>query len=163
MKRTFLWMLILCLTISGCSLFSPPEDPAKVQKEIIRYLENKYGQEFVVVREVRYNFELGKFLAQGKLANATSNLGEILMSGAVIASASGFGAPVAAGMAAIGGGLWLIGKAIEHRKTIAKVFTQPVQTAKEVANTVTKAAKNVATTVKKGISNAVDTVKGWFS
>ena len=68
MKRTFLWMLILCLTISGCSLFSPPEEPAKVQKEIIRYLKNKYGQEFVVVREVRYNFELGKFslIAQPK-------------------------------------------------------------------------------------------------
>src|SRR5690606_2306629 len=114
-------------------------------------------------KAIAFSISTTVVLAQGKFANATSNLGEILMSGAVIAAATGAGAPVAAGMAAIGGGLWLIGKAIEHRKTIAKVFTQPVQTAKEVANTVTKAAKNVATTVKKGISNAVDTVKGWFS
>lgn len=61
MKRTFLWMLILCLTCSGCFLFSPPEDPAKVQEEIVRYLENKYDQEFVVVRETKYNYELGEF------------------------------------------------------------------------------------------------------
>jgi hypothetical protein len=61
MKSAFSWMLIFCLLFSGCSLFSPLEDPAKVQKEIIQYLENKYDQEFVVVQEVKYNFELGEF------------------------------------------------------------------------------------------------------
>ncbi|PRX39845.1 hypothetical protein CLV97_1193 [Planifilum fimeticola] len=60
MRKAFSRLLILCL-LSGCSLFYPSEDPAKVQKEIIRYLENKYGQEFVVVREAKYNYELGEF------------------------------------------------------------------------------------------------------
>ncbi len=60
MRKAFSSLLFLCL-LSGCSLFSPPEDPAKVQEEIVRYLENKYDQEFVVDREVKYNYELGEF------------------------------------------------------------------------------------------------------
>lgn len=68
MRNYFLWMLILSLLVSGgCSLFSPPEDPAKVQKEIIQYLENKYAQEFVVVRDVKYNFKLGEFRSYFKI------------------------------------------------------------------------------------------------
>ncbi len=39
----------------------PPEDPAKVQKEIMEYLENKYDQEFEVVQDVEYNPALGHF------------------------------------------------------------------------------------------------------
>lgn len=39
----------------------PPEDLAKVQKEIMEYLENKYDQEFEVVQGVEYRPRLGYF------------------------------------------------------------------------------------------------------
>lgn len=39
----------------------PPEDPAKVQREIMEYLENKYGQEFEVVGEAEYSPMSGYF------------------------------------------------------------------------------------------------------
>jgi hypothetical protein len=39
----------------------PPEDPAKVQKEIMEYLEDKYGEEFEAVGEVEYRPYLGRF------------------------------------------------------------------------------------------------------
>ena len=39
----------------------PPEDPAKVQEEILQYLENKYGQEFEAVGDVEYRPQLGYF------------------------------------------------------------------------------------------------------
>jgi len=39
----------------------PPEDPAKVQREILQYLEDKYGEEFEAVGEVEYRPYLGRF------------------------------------------------------------------------------------------------------
>lgn len=89
--------------------------------------------------------ELGVNVSKGEYNKAIGNLGEVLMSGAVVAGASGVGAPVAAGLAVAGGALWLGSKIYAHRKTIGKG--------------VKKIAKGAANIGKKAWS----AVKGFFS
>ncbi len=69
-----------------------------------------------------------------------ASLGETLMSGAVVLSATGVGAPIAAGVAVVGGLLWAGAKVYKHRKSIKKYVSKTVDN------------------VKKGFK----VVKGWF-
>ena len=69
-----------------------------------------------------------------------ASLGETLMSGAVVLSATGVGAPIAAGVAVVGGLLWAGAKIYKHKKSIKKYVSKTVDN------------------VKKGFK----VVKGWF-
>lgn len=79
--------------------------------------------------------------ANGDVNEGISSLGETMMSGAVVLSATGVGAPIAAGVAVVGGLLWATAKIYKHKDTIVKV------------------AKDVG----KGIKNGFNAVKGWAS
>ena len=79
--------------------------------------------------------------ANGDVNNGIASLGETMMSGAVVLSATGVGAPIAAGVAVVGGLLWAGAKIYKHKDTIVRV------------------AKDVG----KGIKNGFNAVKGWAS
>ena len=73
-----------------------------------------------------------------------ASLGETLMSGAIVLSATGVGAPIAAGVAVTGGLLWAGAKVYKHHKAIT--------------NYVSTKGKKIA----EGVGKAVKFVKGWF-
>ena len=79
--------------------------------------------------------------ANGDVNDGIASLGETMMSGAVVLSATGVGAPIAAGVAIVGGLLWAGAKIYKHKDTIVRV------------------AKDVG----KGIKNGFNAVKGWAS
>ncbi|MFD1406609.1 hypothetical protein ACFQ49_00160 [Kroppenstedtia eburnea] len=98
------------------------------------------------------SFEMGANIGHGDYAGAVGNLGSVLMSSAVIASVSGVGAPVAAGLALAGGALWL-------GSTIYKNWDKVVDVGKKTVEYGKKAVKGV----KKAVGGAINKVKGWFS
>lgn len=96
--------------------------------------------------------------SNGKTVDGFASLGETLMSGAVVLSATGVGAPIAAGVAIAGGVLWATAKVVKHYDTIVK-------TAKEVGKGIKKAAKAVGDAVKGGIDavkSGFKKIAGWF-
>ncbi|MBP2241756.1 hypothetical protein J2Z40_002328 [Cytobacillus eiseniae] len=96
--------------------------------------------------------------ANGNNVDGFASLGETLMSGAVVLSATGVGAPVAAGVAVVGGLLWTGAMVVKHKDTIVKA-------AKKVGDGIKKAAKVVGDTVKGGIDavkSGFKKVAGWF-
>ncbi|WP_066300885.1 hypothetical protein [Bacillus sp. FJAT-29937] len=78
--------------------------------------------------------------ANGNKLDGFASLGETLMSGAVVLSASGVGAPIAAGVAIVGGVLWGVSTVIKNKDKIART------------------AKKVGKFFKDGFNK----VKGWF-
>lgn len=106
-------------------------------------------------------FSAIKNFAQGNFNQGFENAGHALMAGAVVLSASGVGAPVAAGVAAVGAVMWAGAKIWKHRETIGRIITNPVGAVKSVVNTVT-GAKDFVSGVANKVSGAIDTVKGWF-
>ncbi|WP_053364886.1 hypothetical protein [Bacillus sp. FJAT-27245] len=95
---------------------------------------------------------------KGETTKGVANIGEMLMSGAVIASATGVGAPIAAGMAVAGGLLWAGAKLYQHRKAIAAFAKNPIKGIKDGAKAVMDGAGRVA----KGIGNIGKAIGGWF-
>lgn len=96
--------------------------------------------------------------ANGNNVDGFASLGETLMSGAVVLSATGVGAPIAAGVAVVGGVLWAGAMVVKHKETIVKA-------AKKVGQGIKKAAKFVGDTVKGGIDavkSGFKKVAGWF-
>jgi hypothetical protein len=99
--------------------------------------------------------------AQGNFNQGFQDAGHALMAGAVVLSATGAGAPVAAGVAAVGAVLWAGAKIWQHRETIGRLITNPGGAIKSVVNTVA-GAKDFVSGVANKVSGAIDTVKGWF-
>ncbi|SDC87058.1 hypothetical protein SAMN04488112_11977 [Melghirimyces thermohalophilus] len=92
-----------------------------------------------------------------------ANVGEMMMSGAVVLSASGVGAPVAAGVAVAGAAIWTVSKGIKHWNTVTDTLKMAGNGVKSFVKDPVKTTKKAASAVKDGVSGAVDTVKGWFS
>jgi hypothetical protein len=96
--------------------------------------------------------------SNGDNVDGFASLGETLMSGAVVLSATGVGAPIAAGVAVAGGLLWAGAMVVKHKDTVVKA-------AKAVGNGVKKAAKAVGDAVKGGIDvvkSGFKKIAGWF-
>lgn len=96
--------------------------------------------------------------ANGKTNDGIASLGETLMSGAVVLSATGVGAPVAAGVAVLGGVLWAGAKIYKHRESVKKI-------GKSVGNGIMKATKATVNAVKGGVDavkSGLGKVAGWF-
>lgn len=96
--------------------------------------------------------------SKGETTKGVANIGEMLMSGAVIASATGVGAPIAAGMAVAGGLLWAGAKIYQHRHAISAFVKNPVKGIKDGAKAVMDGASKIA----KGIGNIGKAIGGWF-
>ncbi|WP_077210657.1 hypothetical protein [Bacillus dakarensis] len=104
--------------------------------------------------------------ANGKVNDGIASLGETLMSGAVVLSATGVGAPVAAGVAVVGGALWLGAKIYKNAGAIASAW----KNRKKLWNDAKENVGNAVKAVKNKVSEGVDAVKsgfkkvvGWFS
>ncbi|WP_156424501.1 hypothetical protein [Bacillus sp. FJAT-27445] len=95
---------------------------------------------------------------KGETTKGVANIGEMLMSGAVIASATGVGAPIAAGMAVAGGLLWAGAKLYQHRHAISAFVKNPVKGIRDGAKAVMDGASRIA----KGIGNIGKTIGSWF-
>ncbi|MFD1407738.1 hypothetical protein ACFQ49_06140 [Kroppenstedtia eburnea] len=92
-----------------------------------------------------------------------SNVGEMMMSGAVVLSASGAGAPVAAGVAVVGGVIWGVSKGIKHWGTIKETGRKVINGVKALKEDPVGTTKKAFKAAKSKMGGAVDTVKGWFS
>lgn len=93
--------------------------------------------------------------SNGKVNDGIASLGETLMSGAVVLSATGVGAPVAAGVAVVGGALWLGAKIYKNADAIAKAW----KNRRKLWNDAKKSVSNAVNTVKSGFKKVVS----WFS
>ncbi|HHW38078.1 MAG TPA: hypothetical protein GXX18_12720 [Bacillales bacterium] len=93
--------------------------------------------------------------ANGNVNDGIASLGETLMSGAVVLSATGVGAPVAAGVAIVGGALWLGAKIYKNADAIASAW----KNRRKLWNDAKKSVSNAVNTVKSGFKKVV----GWFS
>lgn len=100
--------------------------------------------------------------SNGEVNKGIANVGEMLMSGAVVAGATGFGAPVAAGLAVAGGVIWAGAKIYQHRKAIGRFFQDPVGQTVKAGKAVIESTKKVASAVKDGVSKLGKTISGWF-
>ncbi|GGA57484.1 hypothetical protein GCM10007416_33390 [Kroppenstedtia guangzhouensis] len=98
-----------------------------------------------------------------KSVDGWANVGEVMMSGAVVLSASGVGAPVAAGVAVVGGVIWGVSKGIKHWDTIKETGRKVVNGVKALKDDPVGTTKKAFKVAKDKIGGAVDTVKGWFS
>jgi hypothetical protein len=99
----------------------------------------------------------------GETTKGIANIGEVLMSGSVVAAATGVGAPIAAGMAVAGGVIWAGAKIYQHRKAIGRFIKNPVKETKKAAEAIVKSTKKAAKAVKDGLSKVGDTISGWFN
>ncbi len=93
--------------------------------------------------------------SNGKVNDGIASLGETLMSGAVVLSATGVGAPIAAGVAVVGGALWLGAKIYKNYDAISKAW----KNRRKLWNDAKKSVSNAVNTVKSGFKKVV----GWFS
>lgn len=104
--------------------------------------------------------------SNGKVNDGIASLGETLMSGAVVLSATGVGAPVAAGVAVVGGALWLGAKIYKNYDAITKAW----KNRRKLWNDAKRSVSNAVNAVKTKINDGVEAVKsgfkkvvGWFS
>jgi hypothetical protein len=97
--------------------------------------------------------------ANGKTNDGIASLGETLMSGAVVLSATGVGAPVAAGVALVGGVLWAGAKIYKHAGAIKSAWKNRKKLVSDAAKSVSNAVKGGVDAVKSGFK----AVSGWFS
>lgn len=98
---------------------------------------------------------------KGNAAEGFRDAGHALMAGAVILSATGAGAPVAAGVAVLGAAFWVGGTIAKHWNTIRTFANNPQAVINKVKNTFTGAKDFVKSAAEK-VSGAFDKVKGWF-
>ncbi|TFJ91285.1 hypothetical protein [Lentibacillus salicampi] len=101
-------------------------------------------------------FEAATHFSDGNVNEGIGSTGEMLMSGAVVASATGVGAPVAAGMAVVGFGMWAGSKVYKHWDTVTKTVSKAWEGTKNLA-------KNAADGVKNAAKSVADTIGRWFS
>lgn len=98
----------------------------------------------------------------GETAKGIANIGEMLMSGSVVAASTGFGTPIAAGMAVAGGVIWVGAKLYQHRKAIGRFLKDPIKEGAKAAKAIVENVKNAAGAVKEGLSKLGGTISGWF-
>ncbi|MBH0171680.1 hypothetical protein [Fictibacillus sp. 18YEL24] len=99
------------------------------------------------------------FFNKGEFNKGVGNVGEVVMSGALVATAFGVGTPIVAGVATVGFGIWGVSKAIEHRKSIGRAIRNPKKTLIKTGKGVIAAGKKIG----KGISKGAGFVKSIFS
>ncbi|MFD1409981.1 hypothetical protein ACFQ49_17845 [Kroppenstedtia eburnea] len=99
-------------------------------------------------------------IQKGDWLGVTSGVGDVLMSAAPLV-ATAF-PPVAAGMAIAGAALWIGAKGWQHRKSIAKIATDPIGSAKEAWQDTKKAASNAGKAVADTTKKVWNKATSWF-
>lgn len=129
------------------NIAKPLQTPAGIMGKVAPWL--------AVVSGVFSIFDAWNNFSEGNIASGFQDVGNILMSGAVVLAATGAGAPVAAAVAIAGGVLWLGATIVKHREVIGDFIGTVTQATGKVVRKTGEFVGNRIKSISKSGGNAV--------